>query len=135
VSIRGLSIASEKVIWASGSKGMVAKSLDGGEHFEWKQVKGYESRDFRAIHAFNEYDAIIVAVASPGIILKTKDGGNTWVKVYENLDTAIFLDAISFKDAQHGMVIGDPMNHQIVLLETKNRGDHWEKVKDTFSNL
>ena len=132
VSIRGLSIASEKVIWASGSKGMVAKSTDGGEHFDWIQVKGYESRDFRSIHAFNDHEAIIVAVASPGIILKTKDGGNSWTKVYENLDTAIFLDAISFKDALHGMVIGDPMNHQIVLLETKNRGDHWEKVKNSF---
>lgn len=132
VSIRGLSVPNQKVIWASGSKGSIAKSTDGGEHFEWMQVKGYESRDFRSIHAFNDREAIIVAVASPGIILKTIDGGNTWAKVYENIDTAIFLDAISFKDAQHGMVIGDPINHQIVLLETKNRGDHWDIVKKSF---
>lgn len=132
VSIRGLSIPNVRVVWASGSKGMVAKSIDGGMHFNWMQVKDYESRDFRAIHAFNELEAIIVAVASPGIILKTKDGGKSWFKVYENLDTAIFLDAISFKDTQHGMVIGDPIHQKIVLLETKNRGDHWEKVNENF---
>ncbi len=128
VSIRGLSIPSERVIWASGSKGTVAKSTDGGKHFEWMQVKGFETRDFRAIHAFNENEVLIVAIASPGIILKTNDGGIHWNKVYENLDTAIFLDAITFKDNQYGMVIGDPINQKIVLLETHNRGQDWQRV-------
>ncbi len=132
VSLRGLSIPSKNVIWASGSKGTVAKSLDGGKHFEWIKVSGFESRDFRAIHAFNDQEAIIVAVASPGIILKTKDGGKQWYKVYENTDTAIFLDAISFKDNKYGMVIGDPIHQKIVLLETQNRGEDWEMVRDEF---
>ena len=43
VSIRGMSVPSEKVIWASGSKGSVVKSVNGGESFEWMQVKGYET--------------------------------------------------------------------------------------------
>jgi hypothetical protein len=30
VSLRGLSIPSENIIWASGSKGSIAKSVDGG---------------------------------------------------------------------------------------------------------
>ena len=132
VSLRGLSIPSETVIWASGSKGTIAKSIDGGKQFEWMQVKGFETRDFRAIHAFNDHEAIIVAVATPGIILKTKDGGKHWYKVYENTDTAIFLDAISFKDESYGVVIGDPINQKIVLLETKNRGEDWEIVRDSF---
>jgi photosystem II stability/assembly factor-like uncharacterized protein len=131
VSLRGLSVPSEAVIWASGSKGTIAKSLDGGKQFEWMQVKGFETRDFRAIHAFNDQEAIIVAVASPGIILKTIDGGMHWDKVYENKDTAIFLDAISFKD-DHGMVIGDPIDQKIVLLTSKNRGQSWESVGNDF---
>ena len=44
VSIRAMSVPSEKVIWASGSKGMVAKSTNEGLSFEWMQVKGYEQR-------------------------------------------------------------------------------------------
>lgn len=132
VSLRGLSIPNNKVIWVSGSKGSIAKSVDGGQHFDWLQVKGYEERDFRAIHAFDENEAIIVAVSSPGIILKTKDGGTSWVKVYENIDTAIFLDAIQFKDDQNGMVIGDPIHHHIVLLDTKDRGESWQPFPKKF---
>jgi hypothetical protein len=41
ISIRSLSVPSEKVIWASASKGMVAKSTNEGASFEWMQVKGY----------------------------------------------------------------------------------------------
>ena len=37
VSIRGLSIPNEKTIWASGSKGSIAISVDEGENFNWKQ--------------------------------------------------------------------------------------------------
>lgn len=132
ISIRGLSIPNNNVIWASGSKGSIAKSNDGGNHFEWMQVKGYEQRDFRAIHAFDDKEAIIVAVSSPGIILKTKDGGRNWYKVYENSDTAIFLDAIQFKDDMKGMVIGDPINDHIVLLETNDRGESWNLLPNNF---
>lgn len=134
VSIRGLSIPNYQVIWASGSKGTIAKSVDGGLHFNWMKVNGYEERDFRAIHAFNDQEAIIVAVASPGIILKTKDGGVNWYKVYENSDTAVFLDAIQFKDNDYGVVIGDPINNQIVLLETKNRGETWNPIPNFYFN-
>lgn len=132
VSLRGLSIPNNKVIWASGSKGSIAKSVDGGNHFEWIQVKGYELRDFRAIHAFDEREAIIVAVSSPGIILKTKDGGINWYKVYENADTAIFLDAIQFNEDQKGMVLGDPIKHHFILLETSDRGESWNPLPSNF---
>ena len=54
ISIRGLSVPSENVIWASGSKGSVVKSEDGGASFSWMQIKGYEQRDFRSIHAWND---------------------------------------------------------------------------------
>jgi hypothetical protein len=43
VSIRGLAVPNQNTIWASGSKGSIAKSVNGGADFEWMQVKGYES--------------------------------------------------------------------------------------------
>ena len=132
VSIRGMSVPSEKVIWASGSKGSVVKSVNGGESFEWMQVKGYETRDFRAIHAWNNKEAIIAAVAAPAVILKTKDGGVTWNKVYENADTAMFLDAINFKDENNGSVVGDPINNIIFLLNTTDKGEHWQQAAPNY---
>ena len=132
ISLRGLSVASETIIWASGSKGSVVKSLNGGESFEWMQVKGYENRDFRGIYAWGEKEALIIAVSAPAVILKKFDGGLNWQKVYENKDTSMFLDAVAFKDEQVGAVIGDPINDTIFLLTTEDRGAHWNKVKSSF---
>jgi photosystem II stability/assembly factor-like uncharacterized protein len=139
VSLRAMSIPNKTTIWASGSNGSVAKSVDGGLHFEWINIEGYTNRDFRAIHAWNELEAIIVAIASPGIILKTKDGGKTWNKVFENRDSAIFLDAIHFKNDTNGFVIGDPIANVPYLLTTIDKGENWTEVetdyfKDTISN-
>ena len=132
VSIRAMSVPSEKVIWASGSKGMVAKSTNEGISFEWMQVKGYEKRDFRAMHAWNDQEAIIVAVAAPAIILKTLDGGASWNKVYENTDTSMFLDALHFSDVNNGTVIGDPIEGRLFILTTNNKGASWEKIPNDF---
>jgi photosystem II stability/assembly factor-like uncharacterized protein len=131
VSIRAMSVPSAKVIWASGSKGMVAKSTNEGFSFEWLQVKGYEKRDFRAMHAWNDQEAIIVAVAAPAIILKTLDGGASWNKVYENADTSMFLDAIHFSD-NNGTVIGDPIGGHLFILTTKDKGATWIEMPKTF---
>lgn len=132
ISIRGLSIPNKSVIWASGSKGSVVKSVDGGASFEWMQVKGHEQRDFRSIHAWNDQEAIIVAIASPAYILKTSNGGASWNIVYENTDTAMFLDAIHFKDDNNGLVVGDPINKHIFLLSTNDRGATWKQISANY---
>jgi photosystem II stability/assembly factor-like uncharacterized protein len=132
VIIRGLAVPNQNTIWASGSKGSIAKSVNGGADFEWMQVKGYESRDFRSIHAWDDKEAIIVAIAAPAIILKTKDGGTSWYKVYENTDTLMFLDAIHFKDAANGLVVGDPISNHIFLLSTVDKGENWNEVPSSY---
>lgn len=122
ISLRGLSIPSMNIIWASGSKGTIAQSVNGGNSFKWTSIKGYEDRDFRGIYAWDEKEAIVIAIASPAYILKTKDGGDNWYKVYQNEDSSMFLDAIYFKDPQNGFVIGDPVNQQHFELTTSDRG-------------
>ena len=132
VSIRGMAVPNINTIWASGSKGSIALSVNGGTNFEWMQVPGYETRDFRSIHAWNEKEAIIVAVAAPAVILKTKDGGKSWYKVYENADTLMFLDAIHFKDASNGLIVGDPIANTIFLLSSNDKGEHWNQVPSNY---
>ena len=39
-SLRGLSVVSDQMVWCSGSNGMVAKTVDGGNHFRWMKVSG-----------------------------------------------------------------------------------------------
>src|SRR5580658_8625001 len=62
-SLRGLSVVTDEIVWVSGSKGTVGKSLDGGKTWTWFTVPGYEKRDFRDIEAFDSKTAIIIAIA------------------------------------------------------------------------
>ena len=129
-SLRGLSVVSDNVVWASGSNGTVAKSIDGGNTWKWLTVKGFEKNDFRDIEAFDENIAIIMAVDSPAYILKTIDGGTTWKIVYENHIKGMFLDALDFYDDKNGVVIGDPIDNKIFLAFTSDGGNSWNEKYD-----
>lgn len=128
VSIRGLSIVNNKIIWVSGNNGMVARSINGGKKFEWIKVAGYEKRDFRDIEAFDKNTAVIMGVDAPAIILKTIDGGKSWKKVFEDNTKGMFLDAMDFTDNKNGMVIGDPINQRVYLAKTNDQGNTWDKT-------
>jgi len=124
-SLRGLSVVDNNTVWASGSNGTVAKSLDGGKTFEWLTVKGYETRDFRDVEAFSADTALIMAIAEPAIILKTYDGGKTWKEVFKDTTKGMFLDAMDFRNTKHGVVIGDPLKNRPFLAYTEDGGEHW----------
>lgn len=125
ISIRGLSVVNDQIIWASGSSGQVAKSTDGGKTFEWITVKGYEKKDFRDIEAFDANTAVIMAVDSPAIILKTKDGGKSWYEVFHDNTSGMFLDAMDFDKDGNGIVVGDPINNKLFIATTHNYGERW----------
>ena len=80
ISLRGLSVVNDKVIWASGSAGSVARSTDGGKTFIWQSVAGYEKSDFRDIEAFDENTALIMGITQPAVLLKTIDVVSTGKK-------------------------------------------------------
>jgi hypothetical protein len=130
ISIRGLSVVNDNVIWASGSGGNVARSIDGGNTWIWMVVPGYEKRDFRDIEAFDAKTAVIIAVAEPAIILRTTNGGASWKKVFEDNTKGVFLDAMDFNPKNGlGIAIGDPLEgtNQVYELITRNWGKKWEK--------
>lgn len=127
-SFRGLSVVDDDVIWVSGSRGTVARSVNGGKSFEYKQLKGYEKSDFRDIEAFDDKRAIIMSSGTPAYILKTVDGGQSWKEVYKNIDSAYFLDAMDFWGEQRGILVGDPINGHFLLMETTDGGDTWQQL-------
>ena len=124
-SIRGICVVDDKTAWVSGSKGYIAITTDAGETWQWQQVKGYESADFRGIEAFSDKEAIIIASGTPALILKTTDGGLTWKLKYKNTDTVCFIDAIKFTNPKHGFVLGDPINGKFLMFETTDKGETW----------
>ena len=88
------------------------------------RVTGFEKTDFRDIEAFNENEAIIMGITEPAVILRTKDGGNSWKTVFVDSSKSAFLDAMDF----HGdlaIAIGDPVLGKKYLLLSENRGTSW----------
>lgn len=128
ISMRGLSMVGNNVVWASGTNGYVGKSLDGGETWNWYQIKGYEKIDFRDIQAFSAQKAIAMGISSPAYILLTEDGGEHWQEVYKNTEPKIFLDGIDFWNANIGLAVGDPIHNKMQLLRTKDGGRTWEDI-------
>ncbi len=129
ISLRGLSVVNDNIVWASGNNGQVAKSIDAGKTFTWLTVKGYEQRDFRDIEAFDANTAVIMAVDVPAVILKTKDGGKTWKEVFHDDTKGMFLDAMDFTQDGNGIVVGDPINNKLFIATTGNYGDNWLPLK------
>ncbi len=130
-SIRGLSVVNDKIVWCSGTNGMVAKSLDGGKTFKWTAISGYQKRDFRDIEAFDKNKALIMAIDEPAVILKTVDGGTTWKKVFEDTTKGMFLDAMNFLNDKEGVVVGDPIDGKIFFAHTNDGGNTWTKELST----
>ncbi|MCG7751403.1 WD40/YVTN/BNR-like repeat-containing protein [Flavihumibacter cheonanensis] len=132
VSFRGLSVVNDRLLWVSGNKGTVGRSTDGGKSFQWMTVKGHEKRDFRDIEAFDAVTAVILAVDSPGLILRTFDGGESWQEVYRDNRSGIFLDALHFRNKDEGMAVGDPIDGKILLLRTADGGRSWQPYPNTY---
>lgn len=131
-SIRGLSVVDDNVVWFSGSKGIVGKSLDGGKHWKYSSVKSFEKADFRSLYAFDSLTALIANAGSPGVILKTTDGGKSWREVYRNDHPNIFFDGIDFWDHRTGMIFGDPIDGKMVLLKTFDVGEVWRELAPDY---
>jgi len=133
-SLRGMSIASDKLMWVSGSNGTIGKSVDAGITWRWITVGGLEKRDFRDIEAFDSSTAIAMAVDNPEVIVKTTDGGATWKKVFERSMQGMFLDAMDFKNKKEGICVGDPLDmkqtktKQFYLIRTFDGGDSWKEI-------
>ena len=86
VRLRGLSAVDARVAWASGQRGTVLRTLDGGA--SWQQVAIAEARDLdlRDIKAFDADNAVALSIG-PGEasrLYRTADGGRSWREVARN---------------------------------------------------
>ncbi|UEG48761.1 oxidoreductase [Ferruginibacter lapsinanis] len=128
VSLRGLSVVNDKVIWVSGSMGAVGRSVDSGNTWKWYTVEGFEKNDFRDIEAFDETSAVIMGTGEPAYILRTADGGETWKVVFEDNTKGMFLDAMEFWNENSGIVVGDPIDGKFFVGRTFDGGFTWRGI-------
>ncbi len=127
--LRGVSAVSGRVAWASGSHSTVLRTADGGA--TWlKLTVTRDQLDFRDIDAIDARTAYVLSIGNgpASRIYKTADAGSTWTLQFKNEDQKAFYDAMSFWDAEHGIVIGDSIDGQFCIMTTENGGRLWHRV-------
>lgn len=133
--LRGVSAVNERVAWASGSGATVLRTNDGGA--TWRKLnvanEPLDALDFRDINAIDEQTAYILSIGNgpASRIYKTTDAGATWRMQFKNDDPKAFLDAMSFWDANNGIVFGDSIDGKFYIRLTDDGGRTWTRVPTT----
>jgi photosystem II stability/assembly factor-like uncharacterized protein len=128
--LRGLSVVSDSVAWASGTKGTVLRTTDGA-NWQAMQVPDAEKLDFRDIHAIDAKSALVMS-AGPGAlsrIYRTDDGGASWRLLATNQFPEGFWDAMAFWDERNGIVFGDPVKGRFQAYVTADGGATWRQLE------
>lgn len=117
------------VVWASGSNGVILKSMDEGKRWKRLHVADGDKLDFRGIVAFSERIAYVMSSGEgeKSRIYKTTDGGATWNLQYKDARKEFFLDAVKCVSEKECVALGDPIDGKFLLLRT-NDGEHWNPL-------
>jgi photosystem II stability/assembly factor-like uncharacterized protein len=130
-SLRGLSAVGDRVVWASGTRGTVLRTTDGGATWRVMTVPGADSLDFRDIEAFDNRRAYVLSIGNgtASRIYKTVDGGATWTLQFTNPDSAAFYDCFDFWSAERGLALSDPVEGRFRVIGTSDGGATWTELR------
>ena len=133
-SLRGVSVISRDIAWASGTHGTYLRTTDAGRTWTPAQVPDAAALDFRAVVAFSADEAFLMS-AGPGDqsrIYHTADAGQHWQVQFTNANPKGFFDSMAFWDSKHGVVLGDPipddsgkLHFELLLTDD---GEHWHAI-------
>jgi photosystem II stability/assembly factor-like uncharacterized protein len=118
-----------RVVWASGSNGVILESGIGRQRWTRFHVPDGEALDFRGIVAFKggATYAMSSGEGEKSRIYKTIDGGPTWKLQYSDTRKEFFLDSIACLSEKECIALGDPIDGKFILLKTSD-GEHWNPL-------
>lgn len=130
VRLRGVSAASDRVVWASGARGTVLRSTDGGAGWRTLAVPGAGALDFRDVDAVSEAIAYALSIGNGDAsrIYKTTDAGATWQLQFTNDQPEAFYDAMAFWSPDAGVAVSDSVGGRFVVRMTADGGRTWPPV-------
>jgi len=133
VTLRAAATLGPGKVQVSGSKGTYAVSEDGGQTWRFAAPPEGAELDFRGLAALDAKTSVLMSAGEgpKGLakLFRSADAGRTWSLVYETREAGTFLDAIAFRDARTGYVLGDPVGGRWFLLRTTDGGKTWSRVQ------
>ena len=129
--LRGVSVVSRDVAWASGSGGTFLRTVDGGKTWKASVVPGAGELDFRGVQAFSRENAFLMASGEgkKSGVYRTVDAGKGWRVVSEDPDDKGFFDALVLRDFRNGLLLGDPVNGTFVIYSAGAEGGRFSHLK------
>lgn len=132
-TLRAVGVTGPKQFHVSGSKGTYAVTDDGGRTWRMATPPGGGALDFRGLAALDRKTTILASAgdgtAAQAKIFRTADAGRTWTLAFETRLPGSFLDAVAFRDARRGFVLGDPIDGRWFLLRTADGGRTWARAE------
>ncbi len=127
--LRGLSVVSDRVVWASGTGGTVIWTAVGVKTWHRRTNPATEKLDFRDVDAFDDKNAYVLSIGNgeDSRIYRTSDGGANWTLQLANKDPKVFLDAMAFWSPDRGIAFSDSIDGQLVIFTTSD-GKSWARV-------
>ena len=123
----------ENIFWGivdiSNGVGGFFKTTDAGNSFYLDTLDNCIS--VTAFHPVNANKAFygILDLSGTGRMIKTIDGGLTWVTVNNVFgNTGSWIDYIYFFSENNGFAFGDPIQGRFEIYTTSNGGESWERV-------
>jgi len=128
--LQAISIVDPDTVWVSGHAGTYGRTLNGGNDWQFWQMAGADTLQFRDVHAFNANHVLLMA-AGPGAlsqIRRTTDGGESWELVYLMPESEGFLNTIELWENGYGLALGDALADGLFLLRTEDFGNSWQRI-------
>ena len=105
VSFRGIFAVDKNTAWASGSRGTVYVTDNGGKSWLKITILQGDSLDFRDIEVISPGTIMLMSAGAGenSRIYKSTNNGKSWKIVYKNTYPEGFLDSIEFWDEKNGI--------------------------------
>lgn len=131
VTLRAVAVAGPKVFHVTGSRGASMRTTDGGRSWRAFAPPAEALFDYRGVAVAGR--ALLIMIAGPGSqgeanILRGDGLPPRWTMPFRADEPDAFLDAMAFRDARRGYVLGDPVGGRWFLLGTKDGGRTWSRL-------
>jgi photosystem II stability/assembly factor-like uncharacterized protein len=123
-----LELENDSTCWFAGSNNKYGYTNNYGKTWKENIIK-YDTfnLDFRSISVTTN-SVFILSIGTPALLFKIDKKTLNYKLVYNETNEKAFYDSMQFWDDENGIAVGDPTEHCMSILITKDRGDSWNKI-------